>query len=62
MAGLLVSVRNAIEAQTAVAGGAQLIDVKEPFAGSLGAASVAQWQEVIDTCGDQVPLSVASEN
>src|SRR6185295_18653474 len=36
--GLLVSVRNAAEALTALAGGADVIDVKEPTRGSLGPA------------------------
>ena len=34
--GLLVSVRSAAEAATALAGGADLIDVKEPSRGPLG--------------------------
>lgn len=38
--GLLVSVRDADEAAEALAGGADIIDVKEPLAGPLGAASV----------------------
>jgi hypothetical protein len=38
--GLLVSVRNAEEAIAALAGGADVIDVKEPNNGALGAASV----------------------
>ena len=36
---LLVSVRDAIEAAAAVAGGADIIDAKEPLAGALGAVS-----------------------
>lgn len=36
--GLLVSVRSATEAAAAVAGGAAIIDVKEPASGPLGAA------------------------
>lgn len=36
--GLLVSVRNAAEASAALAGGAAIIDVKEPAHGPLGAA------------------------
>lgn len=39
--GLLVSVRDADEAGEALAGGAGIIDVKEPAAGPLGAASTA---------------------
>jgi len=57
--GLLVSVRSGVEARSAIAGGAQLIDIKEPRHGSLGAASAAQWHEVIQAAGGQVPLSVA---
>lgn len=41
MTKLLVSVRNAWEAGEALAGGADVIDVKEPQFGSLGAASSA---------------------
>lgn len=37
-AGLLVSVRSAAEAEEAVAGGAAIIDVKEPLRGPLGRA------------------------
>ena len=37
MTQLLVSVRDACEAQDALAGGAQLIDIKEPTRGALGA-------------------------
>ena len=40
--GLLVSVRTAVEARAAIAGGADIIDVKEPAAGPLGAAAAAQ--------------------
>jgi (5-formylfuran-3-yl)methyl phosphate synthase len=40
-AGLLVSVRSAAEAEEAVAGGAAIIDVKEPARGPLGRADAA---------------------
>lgn len=59
MAGLLVSVRNAPEARAAVAGGADIIDVKEPLSGSLGAATPQIWQEIAQVIGDQKPLSAA---
>ncbi len=59
LAGLLVSVRNATEAQAALAGGADIIDVKEPFAGSLGSATPQIWQEIADRIGDKKPLSAA---
>ena len=45
MTGLLVSVRDADEAEAALRGGAALIDVKEPRHGSLGRASAEQWRE-----------------
>lgn len=59
MTGLLVSVRNAVEAAAAVRGGAAIVDVKEPQNGSLGPASVEQWTEVVRTCPGHIPLSLA---
>jgi len=59
MTGLLVSVRNGEEARAALAGGADLIDVKEPLRGSLGAADEAVWLEVSQTVAGKVPTSVA---
>lgn len=59
MAGLLVSVRNAREAQAALNGGADLIDVKEPLAGSLGAATPQIWREIAQVVDDRKPLSAA---
>jgi (5-formylfuran-3-yl)methyl phosphate synthase len=59
MTGLLVSVRNREEAQLALAGGADLIDVKEPARGALGAADPAVWQAVRTVLGRRVPGSVA---
>jgi len=56
---LLVSVRNALEAQIAVEEGVQLIDVKEPRSGSLGAAPAESIRQVADICGQTVLLSVA---
>lgn len=46
VAKLLVSVRSAIEAQAAVAGGAAIIDVKEPLKGPLGRAAMRVCREV----------------
>ena len=43
----------------AIEAGVQLIDVKEPSAGSLGAASVDSIREIADLCGHRVLLSVA---
>jgi uncharacterized protein (UPF0264 family) len=55
----LVSVRSAEEALAALAGGADLIDVKEPKLGSLGAATSQVWQEVAAAIGTARPLSAA---
>ena len=57
---LLVSVRNATEAQIAVDEGVQLVDVKEPRSGSLGAAPAESIRQVADICcGQTILLSVA---
>jgi uncharacterized protein (UPF0264 family) len=59
MTRLLVSVRSAAEAEMALAGGAQVIDVKEPRRGSLGAADPEVWQQVAALVGRRAQLSVA---
>jgi uncharacterized protein (UPF0264 family) len=59
VAKLLVSVRSVEEARAAVAGGAAIIDVKEPDAGSLGRASHAIWREVRAIVPASIPVSVA---
>ncbi len=59
MTRLLVSVRSAAEAADALAGGANLIDVKEPSRGSLGAADPAVWRDVAHTVAGRAPVSVA---
>lgn len=59
MTGLLVSVCCAQEARAALEGGADLIDVKDPRRGSLGAADPQQWEEVLQVVGQNAPLSVA---
>src|SRR5271166_6814929 len=46
VARLLISVRSADEARTALAGGASIIDVKEPDHGSLGQAPWSVWRDV----------------
>jgi hypothetical protein len=56
---LLVSVRSAAEADEALAGGADLIDVKEPTLGSLGRASDAVVAEVVKRVAGRVPTSAA---
>ncbi len=57
--GLLVSVRDVAEAETALRGGATLIDVKEPRFGSLGRAAACRWREVAARVAGRVPVSVA---
>src|SRR2546425_616207 len=43
---LLVSVANAAEASAALAGGADVIDAKNPLAGALGAVSVDMLRDI----------------
>ena len=56
---LLVSVRSAAEAAIAVAGGADVVDVKEPARGPLGAADAAVLAEIAAVVAGRVPLSAA---
>lgn len=57
--GLLVSVRSAAEAALALAGGADLIDIKEPRRGALGSADVGTWAEVQRVVTGRAPVSAA---
>ena len=57
--GLLVSVRSAAEACAALAGGAALIDVKEPAHGPLGRASDDVIRAVMDAVGGRCAVSAA---
>jgi (5-formylfuran-3-yl)methyl phosphate synthase len=57
--GLLISVRSAAEAAVALAGGANVIDVKEPSRGSLGAADGSVVASVVAGVGGRVPVSAA---
>ena len=56
---LLVSVRDAPEARAALAGGADVVDVKEPSRGALGAADPAVWDAVLRACAGRAAVSVA---
>lgn len=57
---LLVSVRSLAEAQAAIAGGADIIDVKEPSAGPLGMAAPAVIEAIAAHCvAAGVPCSAA---
>jgi hypothetical protein len=57
--GLLVSVRTAEEVAAALAGGADLIDVKEPAKGPLAPAEAEVVAAVIDAVDGKVPVSAA---
>lgn len=57
--GLLVSVRSADEVEPALAGGADLIDVKEPAKGPLGMAEAEVAAAVVERVGGKVPVSAA---
>jgi uncharacterized protein (UPF0264 family) len=59
MAELLVSVRSVTEAAAAFAGGAGLIDVKEPRHGSLGRASDTTIHAIRTWVGNRRPVSAA---
>lgn len=59
MAGLLVSVRTPEEAQAALAGGADIIDIKEPTHGALGRAADAMIAAVVRKVAGRRPVSAA---
>ena len=56
---LLVSVRDASEAKAALAGGADIIDAKEPFNGPLGAVAPDVLHAIAATIGNAAPVSAA---
>jgi (5-formylfuran-3-yl)methyl phosphate synthase len=57
--GLLVSVRSAPEAAAALAGGAYIIDIKEPDHGPLGRADDGTIAAVLDVVNGRRPVSAA---
>ncbi len=56
---LLVSVRNAEEARAALAGGAEIIDAKEPAHGALGAVQIGVLREIVEAVNGMRPVSAA---
>ena len=56
---LLLSVRSAHEANLALEAGVDLIDIKEPSAGALGAASPEVIDEIVQLVNRRSPTSVA---
>lgn len=56
---LLVSVADASEARIALEGDADIIDVKDPSRGSLGAADAAVLREIVNVVATARPISAA---
>jgi uncharacterized protein (UPF0264 family) len=56
---LLVSVRNAEEARAALAGGAEIIDAKEPALGALGPVGIGVLREIVEAVQGMRPVSAA---
>lgn len=56
---VLISVRNVVEAEEALAGGATLLDVKEPSRGPLGAADDTVLRAIADAVRGRALLSAA---
>ncbi len=56
---LLVSVRNLAEATSALAGGADIIDIKEPAHGSLGMAPLNIIDPIVRTFSSTIPMTAA---
>jgi (5-formylfuran-3-yl)methyl phosphate synthase len=56
---LLVSVRDATEAEAALAGGADIIDAKNPGAGALGAVSLTACRDIVSAVRGTCPVTAA---
>jgi uncharacterized protein (UPF0264 family) len=56
---LLVSARNAADAAAALAGGADILDAKEPSAGALGAVTIEVLRDMLSTVDAARPVSAA---
>jgi uncharacterized protein (UPF0264 family) len=56
---LLVSVRNEEEARAALAGGAEIIDAKEPSLGALGAVEIGVLRGIVNAVNGMRPVSAA---
>jgi uncharacterized protein (UPF0264 family) len=57
MTGLLASVKNLAEARIALAGGADIIDLKNPSEGALGALSLTEIGIVVKDIANRAPIS-----
>jgi uncharacterized protein (UPF0264 family) len=56
---LLVSVSDAFEATEALAGGAHIVDAKDPSRGALGAVSLEVFDDIVAAVGRTVTISAA---
>ena len=56
---LLVSVTSAVDAAAALAGGADLVDAKDPAAGALGAVSIEQFRRIVAAVAGARPVTAA---
>lgn len=56
---LLVSVRDVAEAEAALTGGADIIDIKEPLRGPMGQADVATISAIIEFVNGRRPVTAA---
>ena len=56
---LLVSVRSPSEALSALEGGADIVDAKEPEAGALGAVPVGVFASIVERVAGRTPVSAA---
>jgi (5-formylfuran-3-yl)methyl phosphate synthase len=56
---LLVSVTSADDAAAALAGGADLVDAKDPAAGALGAVSIEQFRRIVAAVAGARPVTAA---
>lgn len=57
--GILVSVRDAMEAQIATRAGVDILDIKEPSHGSLGAADAQTINEILNVVPEETCISIA---
>ncbi len=57
MTGMLASVRNLEEAKLVYQGGADIIDLKEPYAGALGAVPLKEIHRVVDDLWEKCVIS-----
>lgn len=57
--GLVLTVRDAAEVDVAMAAGPNILDIKDPAAGSLGRPQANTVRQIIRRVGGRIPLSVA---